>query len=242
MVRENGIEIQAIWNAVHKPRVFAPSRRDLVLAKIPFGREHNNCSGKHTGFISTAHHLGETIKGYIQYEHPIQQRLLRILEELTGRDLKNVARGVDGCGIPVIAIPTRDHAIAMAKMASGHGLTNERAKAAQRLLSAMMREPYFVGGTERYCTDFMQAFPNKAAIKVGAEGVYCAAIPNLGLGICLKAEDGASRAAEVALGRILRNLNVISAEEEKQHPQLFSPILKNWAGTIVGDIHAEAAF
>lgn len=221
---------------------FKPDEKKLILEGKPFGCEHNNCSGKHSGFLSTALHKGDPTKNYIQYEHPVQQRLLTVLEDMSGLDLKGVPRGVDGCGIPVIAIPTRHHALAMAKLASGKNVSPDRAQAALRITRSMMEQPYYVAGTKRYCTDFMQSFPGKAAVKVGAEGVYCAALPAQGWGICLKVEDGATRAAETALSRILRDLGILSAQDEDAHPELFQPPLKNWVGTQTGSISADPAF
>ncbi|HEX2580588.1 MAG TPA: asparaginase [Dongiaceae bacterium] len=214
---------------------------DLIRAGRKAGPEHNNCSGKHAGFLSSAQALGYPTRDYIAFTHPLQQLLLGVLEDTTREDLRAAARGTDGCGIPTIAISIRSHAAAMARLASGQGLAPERAKAAQRICAAMMAEPYYVAGSRRYCTDFMKAFPGRAAIKVGAEGVYCAALPAAGVGLCLKAEDGAARAAEVALGHLLRELDIVDDEDMHRHPELFSPALHNWAGTYVGTIRPELA-
>jgi L-asparaginase II len=208
----------------------------LLRAREEPTRAHNNCSGKHTGFLTTAVHVGEPTKGYIQYEHPVQQRLLGILEQMSGCELDGVPRGIDGCGIPVIAIPLANTALAMAQMADPHHLPEERAAACNRILAAMMAEPFMVAGTDRFCTKVMSAIPGKAAIKVGAEGVYCGALPEHGLGICIKVTDGASRAAEVVMGQVLRHLGVIDdAMAETLRPTL-TPEIKNWAGTPTGQV------
>jgi L-asparaginase II len=217
-----------------------PTMRALVQARQQPTRAHNNCSGKHTGFLSTAVHLGDKTKGYIQYEHPVQQRLLGILEQMSGCELGNVPRGIDGCGIPVIAIPIANTAFAMAQMADPHHLPDERAAACRRILKAMMAEPFMVAGTDRFCTQFMETIPGKAAIKTGAEGVYCAAVPSMGLGICIKVEDGAGRASEVVMGQVLRDLGVISDDEAAKHSKILTPEIRNWAGTPVGQIQPSA--
>src|SRR3546814_8523072 len=77
---------------------------------------HNNCSGKHSGFLARARHLGVPAAGYVTYEHPVQQRILGVLEGMTGLDLGTAPRGVDGCGIPVIGIPLANMALAMARL------------------------------------------------------------------------------------------------------------------------------
>ena len=74
---------------------------------------HNNCSGKHAGFLTVARHLGHPTAGYIRYDHPVQQQILGILETLTGLDLSDAPRGIDGCGIPVLGIPLGNLALAI---------------------------------------------------------------------------------------------------------------------------------
>jgi L-asparaginase II len=205
-------------------------------------RAFNNCSGKHAGFLTTALHLGEKTKGYVEFEHAVQQRLLGLLEQMSACDLGEAPRGIDGCGIPVIAMPLANTAFAFAQMADPHHLPEERAAACHRILAAMMEEPFMVAGTDRYCTRLMSAIPGKAAVKTGAEGVYCAAVPSLGLGICIKAEDGAGRAAEVALAQVLRHLGIITDDEAAAHPELLAPEVRNWAGTLTGHLKPSADF
>jgi L-asparaginase II len=166
----------------------------------------------------------------------VQQRLLGILEQMAGCALGDVPRGIDGCGIPVIAIPIANTAFAMAQMADPHHLPEERAAACHRILEAMMADPFMVAGTDRFCTKVMSAIPGKAAIKTGAEGVYCGALPEHGLGICLKVTDGAGRAAEVVMGQVLRHLGVIDEEMAETLAATLTPTVRNWAGTPTGQV------
>ncbi|HWU00477.1 MAG TPA: asparaginase [Terriglobales bacterium] len=218
-----------------------PTAQAMWAHGEPKTRAHNNCSGKHAGFLSTAKHLGEPTKGYIQYEHPVQQRLLGVLEQMSGCELGSVPRGIDGCGIPVIAIPLGNTALAMARLADPSDLPEKRAKAATRILDAMMADPFMVAGSGRFCTTVMQATGTKAAaIKVGAEGVYAGALPELGLGVCIKVEDGTGRAAEVVMGRVLRHLKVIDEALEMKLHDVLTPPVKNWAGAQTGQIRPAA--
>jgi L-asparaginase II len=217
---------------------YEPAAHAMLRSGETPTRAHNNCSGKHTGFLTTAIHLGDPIAGYVRYEHNVQQRLLGILEQMSGQNLGDVPRGIDGCGIPVIAIPVGHHALAMAKMADPKDLSDARAKACARILTAMGREPWYVAGTGRFCTDVMMVTGTKAAIKTGAEGVYMGALPELGLGICIKTEDGNGRGAEIVMGHLLRHFGVIDAAEAAQLKQSLEPTLRNWAGTEIGSIKA----
>ena len=197
---------------------------------------YNNCSGKHTGFLTTARHLGEPTRGYIRYEHPVQQRILGVLEQMCGLDLGRAPRGVDGCGIPVIGIPLGNIALGMARLADPDDLPEARAAAAKRIVAAMAAEPFMVAGTGRFCTVVMQALGGRAVLKTGAEGVYCAALPELGLGVALKVDDGAGRAAEVAMGAVLVELGIIDDALRARLADTLAPAVLNRAGLETGRI------
>ena len=214
--------------------VHLPYNEAAMVALLRSGAEpstlHNNCSGKHTGFLSIARHLGVPTKGYIRYDHPVQQRILGVLESMTGLDLSDAPRGIDGCGIPVIAIPLGNTALAMARLADPHDQPEARQAASARILRAMAADPFMVAGSERYCTRAMQILKGRAVIKTGAEGVYCGAIPGEGLGFAIKADDGATRAAEAVCGALLKRLGVLDEAESIA----LSETLRNRAGVEVG--------
>jgi L-asparaginase II len=130
--------------------------------------------------------------------------------------------------------------MAMARVADSTTLPPARAAAAKRVLAAMIAEPAMVGGATQFGTQVMQATACKVALKTGAEGVFTAAIPHRGLGICIKALDGAGRAAEVAMGDILVDLGVIEADEREKLAKRLRPPVINRAGLEVGQIRAAA--
>lgn len=196
---------------------------------------HNNCSGKHTGFLTLARHMGWPTKGYIRADHPVQQTVLKGLQDLCGVDLGGGAKGIDGCGIPVVGIPLDRLALAMARLADPSRLSPARTAAVQRIRQAMTREPFFVAGTGRFCTRLMTALGDQVVAKTGAEGVYMAALPKQGLGICIKVQDGASRAAQIALAAVLERLGIAGARELETAP------LSNVAGLRIGEVRPAAA-
>jgi L-asparaginase II len=196
----------------------------------------NNCSGKHAGFLCLSCHAGVDHKGYIDYDHFVQATIRDVMGDLTGAALGHDNCGIDGCSIPTYAAPLNRIAHGFARMASGVGLGAERAKAAQRLISACMAEPFYVAGTRRACTELMQMAPGRIFAKTGAEGVFCAALPEKGYGIALKCEDGSTRGAEAMIGAVLAKLfaddqdlaGKLRARTQKQ--------LKNWNRIEVGVI------
>lgn len=182
------------------------AQRTLLRADRLPGPLHNNCSGKHAGFICTACHLGVDPKGYTLPDHPVQREVTAVLADLTGTDLGEANRGIDGCSIPAYAIPLDRLARAFARMATGEGLAPVRAATAKRILGACMAEPFMVAGSGRFDTDVMTLLPGLLFVKGGAEGAYCAALPEVGLGVALKIDDGASRASETAMAAVIAAL------------------------------------
>lgn len=197
-------------------------------------RLNNNCSGKHAGFLATAMHLAEPLDGYLQADHPVQQRLYDILVDFGGQDLAGSGHGIDGCGIPVYGMTLLALATAAQKMAAPTGVSEARGKAIGRVLEAVMAHSYMVGGRGRFDTDVMRALGGRVATKGGAEGVHIAMIPEKGIGVALKTEDGEKRAGDVAMGWILERLGMIDDAAKHTLQSHLRPQLKNAAGDPAG--------
>ncbi|TPL82582.1 asparaginase [Mesorhizobium sp. B2-3-13] len=197
-----------------------PSSHDAEIALARAGGSpnalHNNCSGKHSGFLCTCVHSDIAHRGYVRPDHALQEMVRDAMQAVTGAVHSPDERAIDGCSIPTYAVPLRSFALGFARMATAHGFGPARAKAAKRLLSACMAEPFFVAGTGRADLLLMEAAPGRIFAKGGAEGVHCAAIPQLGLGIAVKCDDGAGRAgdaiAAAVLARLLRADEALAAK------------------------------
>ena len=217
-----------------------PIDHDATVALARSGHQptalHNNCSGKHSGFLCTCRHVGLSHRGYVAFEHPYQATIREVMEHVTDAPHDAGNSATDGCSIPTYAIPISNLALGFAKMATGERLAAGRAKAAKRLFSACMAEPFFVSGSGAADMALMQAAPGRIFVKTGAEGVYCAAVPELGLGIALKCDDGAGRAAEAlvaaVLARLLKSDEALSARLD----ELAQPIIPSRKGVPVGRI------
>jgi L-asparaginase II len=213
----------------------------LVRAGAAPSQLHNNCSGKHAGFLTTARHLGEPTRGYIAWDHPAQRRVIAAVEAMSGLDLSQAPRGIDGCGIPVVAIPLSGLARAMARMADPADVPPALAAASQRLLAAMAAEPLMVSGSTGFATALLRAAGAEVCAKPGAEGVYAAALTRQKLGLALKIEDGAGRASEVALAAILLRLGALDAAAVAALGERLRPPVRNVAGLTVGEVRPAAA-
>jgi L-asparaginase II len=163
---------------------------------------YNNCSGKHTGMLALARHVGAPTETYLDPNHPIQRMILAHLARFAAVREDEVGIAVDGCSAPVFAVSLEAMARSYARLvAPPDDLPEESRAAARRVVAAMIEAPEMVGGTrQRLDTDLMRALPGQIVSKVGAEGVQllgllpCPPYP-LGLGIAIKIEDGDTRRA-----------------------------------------------
>ncbi|HYF57008.1 MAG TPA: asparaginase, partial [Salinarimonas sp.] len=166
-------------------------------------RLHDNCSGKHAGFLCLACGLDAPREGYERAVHPVQGLVRAALEDVTGACHTPDVMAVDGCSIPTYAVPLPSLAYGFARFGTGAGLPPETGRAAARIRRAAAAHPFMVAGTGRFDTRLMERLRERAFVKTGAEGVYCAALPEVGLGVALKCDDGATRAAEAILASLV---------------------------------------
>lgn len=206
-------------------------------------RIHNNCSGKHSGFLCTCASSGIDPRGYVKAAHPIMAEVIAAGEAMTGSPHGEDVCGIDGCSIPTFAIAPRCLAHGYARFVTGVGLGVERKTAAERLYRAATSEPFMVAGTGRFCTRAMTALGDRALVKTGAEGVYAAALRDLGLGVALKIDDGATRASEVVMANLLLELLAIGPDDPAyaELSVLAHPEIRSWAGEPAGEIRLTAA-
>lgn len=222
-----------------------PSGRKAARALFAAGNEpapvHNNCSGKHSGMLTTAIHLGEPTRNYVALGHPVQQRILGIFETMCGLDLSTAPRGIDGCSVPVFGMPLGNLALGMARFADPTNQPEARQRAAARLRRAMAAEPFMVHGSGTFVTEFMTAAGEAVLVKGGAEGMFTAALPDHGLGVAVKIEDGAARASEVAMANILHSLGVFDDTMVAALSDWLAKPLRNWADVSIGAVRPGAA-
>ena len=193
---------------------------------------HNNCSGKHAGMLALAVAHGWDPDGYHRAGHPVQVRMLSEIARWSGVEEDEVATAVDGCGVPCFAVPLGAMAASFARFAAAaaHG------EAPARIVAAMTGHPFMIGGTGRACTAVMERAGGRVFVKVGAEGVYGAGVPERGLGIAIKVADGARRGAEVALIRVLRLLEVLDDADVAALAGWALPDVRNTRREVVGRI------
>jgi len=213
------------------------AREELIRLDLKPCQYHNNCSGKHTGFLT----LNSYLKGSSEYtdsDHLVQLSVREAFEDLT--ETENLGYAIDGCSAPNFATTVHGLARAMSKMSTPR-LSTSRGKAFTDLVNAMMKHPELVAGEGRACTELMRAMEGKVAVKTGAEAVFVAILPEVGLGIALKISDGSTRAAESAITGLLIKYGALDRNHPTALKWLSGPI-KNWRNTITGRMALSSEF
>lgn len=214
-----------------------PADRDaLALAGQKPRAIHNNCSGQHSGFLCFAAGEGIDPAGYVKIGHKVQRAIAAKLTDVTGAQHGEDNFGIDGCSIPTYAIPLQNLAIAFARFGVGEDADPARSAAMLRIRDACFAHPQMVGGTGSFDTGMMSVMKGRAFTKTGAEGVFVASLPQLGFGIALKAHDGAARAAEVAVARLIESLLELDQTQAMALKGLANPQLHNWNAIHVGEV------
>ncbi|MCD9147161.1 asparaginase [Pseudophaeobacter flagellatus] len=213
-----------------------PARDELIKNDASPCQVHNNCSGKHAGFLTLNQHLGAG-PDYVEVDHPVQQACLTAFEEVTG--MSSPGYGIDGCSAPNYATTVHGLARAMSWFASAADRSDRASAAAAELSAAMMLHPDLVAGETRACTNLMRAMGGKVAVKTGAEAVFIAIIPEKKLGVAVKIVDGATRASECAIAAILVGLGVLEADHPETRKYLNAPLL-NRRGIDCGSLRPSA--
>lgn len=230
-----GLTEAALACGPHLP-LHEPSAQRMIAAGEAPRRIHNNCSGKHAGLLAHCVQQHWSVEGYHRLTHPMQQRVVSTIVRWTRLDAEEVVHAVDGCGLPTFALPLDAVAEGCARWAAA-AAAGDPAPAA--ITDAMVRHPEFVAGTDRLDTDLMRVAGGRLFAKVGAEGYYCAGVPSMKIGLALKVEDGARRAAEPALLAVLRRIDALSGAELAQLARYAAPEILNTRSDVVGFVRTD---
>lgn len=246
MLRKIGLDESALQCGVHEP-FSAEAAAALRERNEKPNVLHNNCSGKHTGMLALALHLGAPIEDYTQASNPVQLMIGRTVEQFSGVPLEDIAVGVDGCAAPVFGVTVRAMALMYARLVvPPEDWPRETREAARRIVSAMIANPEMIGGrAERLDTVLMRAARGGVVSKVGAEGVYTAGVlPSArwprGLGLAFKIEDGEDRRARpTVVIEALKQLDVLKGAALEELAPYASFSVRNHRGDEVGEVRAN---
>jgi len=211
--------------------------RELILQGRKPTPVHNNCSGKHSGMLVTAKHLGASLDDYLNLDHPVQQAILGNISVLSGLAPEEVHIGVDGCGAPVHNLPLHAMATAFARVATGRNVPRGLRAAALAVRKATGAHPHMVAGHGNFNTELLAAFAGDCVAKSGAEGLFCAGFASRGLGIAVRVGDGSHRPQPPIVMRILHQIGLPVASLQALERFEQQPV-HNCRGEAVGWVEA----
>jgi L-asparaginase II len=210
---------------VHDP-LYKKAAHKLYLDGEKASEIHNNCSGKHAALLALCKFNDWDLDNYIYPDHPVQKLMLKTISEITDTKQEEIFLGEDGCGVVVFGLPIQQMAYGYARLANSKFLPLEYREAADRIIKSISDHPDMIAGTDRFNTDLIDVLGDKVTGKMGAEGVFCLALFD-GPGICVKIEDGNSRAVPPVVIDVLKKLGYINNEELKKLEKYEKPIVKN---------------
>jgi L-asparaginase II len=217
-----------------------PTHKKDYVSLIKEGKEpgaiHNNCSGKHSGFLAWCVFNNQPTNNYLESEHPLHREIKRITALFHEMNEEDLVTGLDGCSAPIFAMPVLNQAIAYKNLLNPAVFGDEKINRACSLIrEAIATYPEMVAGTKRYCTDLMAVTRGKVLGKTGADGVYSIGIPSKGYGICIKIDDGKMGPQYNVAQQVLEQLGLLSEEEKLAlHPYLINQN-RNFAGNVTGE-------
>jgi L-asparaginase II len=225
------------------PPTSREAREDLRRRGETPSALHNNCSGKHAGFLALSRHLGEVPRAYLDPAGEVQQRVRRAVTETTGVEERQLTQAVDGCSAPPFRMPLVDLATAFARVSDPEGsraFSPERRTACERMLAAAGAHPELVAGTKkRLCTDLLRASAGRLFPKIGGESVYVVGIRGAGRALALKIDDGTQRALAPVILALLEKFGFLSVAECDSLKAWTDPLQRNWAGLEIGRVEVE---
>ncbi len=191
-----------------------PTAKALLNKKMEISPVYNTCSGKHVAMVILCKFFGWDTREYYKIEHPVQQMILGDISFMSQFPREKIYIGVDDCGVPVFGISIESMSRAYAKIANYELLPEKYKVAAKEVFLSMTRNPYIIGGTDRFDTDLMRATNGRLLAKSGADGVFCIGIRgqgnNSGMGITIKMESGNMKFLPMVVIQTLKQLKVLS--------------------------------
>ena len=192
---------------------------------------HNNCSGKHAGFLAfnTFHNLDTS--NYLSSEFELQRKIKECVAHFAELETSELTEGMDGCSAPTYAMPVYNQALMYKNLvAPNNKISTEEQNAAKRIIAAVAEYPEMIAGTKRYCTDLMKVTNGRIIGKTGADGVYCLAIPEKKWGISIKVDDGKMGPQYQIAQSVLLELGLLSEEEATMLNPYYEFDISNFAG------------
>jgi len=229
-----GLSVKDLQCGAHEPGDIGVRRALMSAGEEPTAL-HNNCSGKHAGFLALSKHLGEPPSAYLDPDGAVQTLVRRAISEMCGLDAETLTRGTDGCSAPTYRLPLRSMGMAFARVVDPSGLSPERRAACEQMTAAVAANPILIAGSQgRICTELSRVTSGRLFPKIGAEGVYAVGDRGSGRALSVKIDDGGKRALHALVVELLSRFEMIDDSEARALESWAHRDLKNHAGLTVG--------
>ena len=233
MLDKAGLSYKALRCGCHVPSVFETLGTKPPLDAV-FDERHNNCSGKHAGFLAYCVQHGLSLDDYIAPAHPLQAAIRRDVARATGMDANDFKMGIDGCSAPNYALPLANLAQGYARLASGTR-DGEFGASFGQLSEAMTSHPDLVSGTGRNDLAFMRAGRGDWVSKVGADGVQVVGSKCRGEAFAIKIIDASKPALFAATVEVLEQLGWLDDAQRQELEIWRARDIRNARGLRVGE-------
>jgi L-asparaginase II len=208
---------------------------ELIKGGLKPLRIHNNCSGKHAGFLAYCVYRNWPVENYIDPKHPLHLEILDVISEFHEYPKEKIQQGIDGCSAPIFAFPVYNQAIAYKNLIFPNKFSESVQKACKIMVDAIVNYPEMIAGEKRYCTDLMRHSEGKLIGKTGADGVYSIGVRGINLGICIKVDDGKMGPQYNIAQAVIEQLNILSSESNAKLRHYVNQENKNFGGLCTGE-------
>ncbi|MCJ7842743.1 asparaginase [Lederbergia sp. NSJ-179] len=210
-------------------------RDEMIRNRQQKRRLYHNCAGKHLGFLAVCRELGYPLEGYWKIDHPLQQKITAILSNLAEISIDKIKVGIDGCGVPVFAIPLKNMAITYLKLACPDLIEDKEIRKAVIQITKLMNENPNIVASEHFVCSVLLRDSNIVA-KGGAQGVYCFGLKKERIAFALKVLSGSEEVWPNILVSILEQIDYSNKNTIASLKELRPNIVKNDAGIEVGKV------
>lgn len=233
-----GLDRHALQCGAHYPLLskdFIP----MYAQAIPPSDLHNNCSGKHAGFLALCVFNNWDISSYLLPSHPLQVLIKATCAELYETDTEHMHCAFDGCSAPIYNVSVYHQAIGYKNLICNEKYNDSRRKACQTIIEAVSQFPQMVAGTDRYCTDMMRICASEVIGKTGAEGIFCMGFKNKRWGVCIKIDDGKMLPQYNIAQALIQASKLYELEDLKPLEKYLHDDIKNWNQLSTGKLQVN---
>lgn len=222
-----GLDRYALHCGAHYPMLAKDFVPMYASGKMP-NDIHNNCSGKHAGFLALCVFNSWSIEDYLSPDHPSQKLIKHVCASMYETDESKMNYAFDGCSAPIYNITVYHQAVGYKNLICHERYDANRQKACRMIIEAVSQYPEMVAGTDRYCTDMMRVCAAEVIGKTGAEGIFCLGFKHKRWGVCIKIDDGKMLPQYNVAQALIKSTGLFNRDTLAPLEKYLHDDIKNW--------------